>query len=412
MTSVIAPPKPLRQDDLQVPNDLEALIEEARRRTRLRRLSYAAAALLAVLIGAAAWGAIALTNGSTTNGAAPPGFQLIQARGPVEHQVIGTHGLLRLNTVDLATGRERPTRTTSELWFDPRGGLARVVVRQDGRTRSDQVVPCNRTRYGSCALGFSFAFNSPIDSQNYVRDPGTYRFHGRNVIWAGKPYPKGFAPAPGFGERVGIDVRTHEPIAYRYLEDGEVAAESWIKMRLRSLPANRFSFTVPDGGVEDGFPKLSSATKAAVSPERGLLEARTRRVLRRTPLWLGRVFEGQPLRSIALGVEILKGKSGVKLSTTPFVRYDYGGILLQEYGARHPSWYREGPRPGHVVLERGRDYGGQVDTPVAGATVQWAALTRNGVLVLASPSGPFAASSGLTRAGVLRLVDALRPVPR
>ena len=87
MTSVIAPPKPLRHDDLQVPNDLEALIEEARRRTRLRRLSYAAAALLAVLIGAAAWGAIALTNGSPTNGAAPPGFQLIQARGPVEHQV-------------------------------------------------------------------------------------------------------------------------------------------------------------------------------------------------------------------------------------------------------------------------------------------------------------------------------------
>jgi hypothetical protein len=411
MTSVIAPPEPPRQEDVQTPNDLEALIEEARRRTRLRRLSYATAVLLAVLVGVAVWGGIALTNDSTTNGAAPPGFQLVQARGPVEHQVIQTRGLLRLSTVDLATGRERPTKRTSELWVDPRGRLARVVVRLDGRKRTDQVVPCNPTRYGSCALGFSFAFNSPIDSQNYVRDPGTYRFHGRKVIWAGRPYPKGFPPAPGLGERVGIDVRTHEPIAYRYLEDGEVAGESWVKTRLRNLPADRFYFAVPDGGIEDGFPKLS-ATQAAVSPERGLLEARARRALRRTPLWLGRMFEGQPLRSIALGVEILKAKSGVKLSTARFVRYDYGGILLQEYGARHPSWYRQGPRPGHVVLERGRDYGGQADTPVAGATVQWAALTRNGVLVLASPSGPFAASSGLTRAGVLRLVDALRPVPR
>lgn len=125
-----------------------------------------------MLVGAAVWGGIALTNGSTTNGAAPPGFRLVQARGPVEHQVIETRGLLQLSTVDLATGRERPTKRTSELWFDPRGGLARVVVRLDGRTRTDQVVPCNRTRYGSCALGFSFAFNSPIDSQNSCAIPG------------------------------------------------------------------------------------------------------------------------------------------------------------------------------------------------------------------------------------------------
>ena len=327
-------------------------------------------------------------------------------------RVIETRGLLRLSTVDLATGRERPARRTSELWLDPRSGLARVVVRLDGRTRSDQVVPCNRTRYGSCAPGFSFAANSPIDSQNYVRDPGTYSFRGRKVIWAGKPLKRGFAPTPGLGERVGIDVRTHEPIAYRYLEDGEVAAESWVTTRLKDVSARHFFFSVPEGGVGDGFPKLSSTTAAAVSPETTLLEPRTHRVLRRTPLWLGRMFEGQPLQSIAIGVEILKGKSGVKLSAAPFVRYDYGAVVLQEYGARHPSWYREGPRPGHVVVERGRDYGGQVDTPIAGPTVQWASFTRNGVLVLVAPSGPIAPYPALTRVRVLRLVAALRPVPR
>jgi hypothetical protein len=406
MNVVLAPPKPPPSEEL------EALIEEARRRTRLRRLLYAAAALVALLVGAAVWGALALTNGSTTNGAAPPGFHLVRARGDVEHQVIETHGLLRLNTVDLAAGRQRPTRRTSELWFDPRSGLARVVVRLDGRTRSDQVVPCSRTRYGSCVPGFSFAMNWPIDSQNYVRDPGTYRFHGRKVIWAGKPLKRGFAPTPGVGERVGIDVQTHEPIAYRYLEDGGVAAESWVTARLKDVPRERFGFAVPDGGFEDGFPKLSSTTAAAVSPDETLLRTRTRRVLHRTPLWLGRMFWGQPLQSIAVGVEILKGKSEVKLSAAPFVRYDYGAVVLQEYGARHPSWYQDGPRPGHVVLERGRDYGGQGHTLISGPTVQWAALNRNGVLVLVSPSGPVGPYPQLTVAHVLRLVDALRPVPR
>jgi hypothetical protein len=403
-TSLLAPPEPPQHDDL------ESLIEEARRRTRLRRLSYAAAGLLALLIAGAVWGGLALTNGgSTTNAAAPPGFHVVQARGDVEHEVIETRALLQPTTLDLATGRERPTRTTSELWFDPRSGLARVVVRLDGRTQSDQVVPCNRSRDGSCVPGYSFATNSPVDSRNYVRDPGTYRFHGREVIWAGEPLKKGFGPNPGAGERVGIDVRTHEPIAYRYLY-GDVEAEAWVTARLRDVPASQYSFVVPDGDIVHGFPKQSSVTTFAVSPEQTLLQSRTRRTLGRTPLWLGRMFAGQPLQSIALGAEVLKGPSGESLSTAPFVRYDYGALMLLEFGARRPSWYRVGPRPGQVVLELAPSF--EPDEQKPPLTVQRAALTRNGVLVLVSPSGPIAPYPTFTRARLLRLVDALRPVPR
>jgi hypothetical protein len=301
-TPVIAPLQRPRRDDL------EALIEEARRRTRLRRLSYAAAAALAMVTAACIWRGFALISGSTKNGAAPPGFHLVRASGTVEHEVIETRGFLRLNTVALATGSQRPTRRTAELWFDPRSGLARVVVRQDGRTRTDQVVSCNPTRYGSCVPAFSFALNSPIDSQNYFRDPGIYRFHGRTVIWAGKSVKRGFGPAPGEGERVGIDVRTHEPIAYRYLEHGEVVGESRVTKRLTDIPAGHFSFFVPDGGVGDGFPKMSSTTPEARSPKTSQLAARVRRVLGRTPLWLGREVEGQPLRSIAIGRETLEAE--------------------------------------------------------------------------------------------------------
>lgn len=403
-TSVIAPFQPPRHDDP------EALIEEARRRTRLRRFAYAAAALLALVIAAGVWGGLALTNGSTRNGSAPPGFHLVQASGKVEHELIETRGLLRLNTVDLATGRQRPTRRTAELWLDARSGLARVVVRQDGRVRSDQVVPCNPTRYGSCAPGFSFAFDSTIDSQNYVRDPGTYRFHGRDVIWAGKSVRRGFGPTPGEGERVGIDLRTHQPIAYTYLEHGEVVSESRVTKRLKDVAAHDFVFSVPDGGIGHGFPRLSSPNPPTGSPERALLETRARRVLGRTPLWLGRVFEDRPIRSIGLGTETLEGKSGV-LSAVPYVRYDYGRFVLQEYGSKRPTWYRQGPRPGQLVLERGLDYGGQGHLPVTAPTVEWAALSRDGVLVVASPSIVVWPHRGLTPARALRLVAALRAVP-
>jgi hypothetical protein len=401
--TLLAPPEPPGHDDL------EALIEEARRRTRLRRLSYAAAALFVVLGGAAVWGGIALTNGSTTNGAAPPGYHLVQARGDVEHQVIETRGLLQLNTVDLATGRQHRRR-------GPRSsGSTRVAGWR--AWSSSWTGECSRIwscraidrATGSCVPGYSFATNSPVDSRNYVRDPGTYRFHGREVIWAGEPLKKGFGPNPGAGERVGIDVRTHEPIAYRYLY-GDVEAEAWVTARLRDVPASQYSFVVPDGDIVHGFPKQSSVTTFAVSPEQTLLQSRTRRTLGRTPLWLGRMFAGQPLQSIALGAEVLKGPSGESLSTAPFVRYDYGALMLLEFGARRPSWYRVGPRPGQVVLELAPSF--EPDEQKPPLTVQRAALTRNGVLVLVSPSGPIAPYPTLTRARLLRLVDALRPVPR
>jgi hypothetical protein len=99
----------------------------------------------------------------------------------------------------------------------------------------------------------------------------------------------------------------------------------------------------------------------------------------------------------------------------PYVRYDYGRFVLQEYGTKHPTWYREGPRPGRLVLERGADYGGQghapATDPLTDPTVEWAALSRNGLLVVVSPSSVVLPARYLTQARSQRLAAALRPVP-
>jgi hypothetical protein len=386
----------------------EALIEEARCRARLRRVAYAVAALL---LGAAIWAGFALTSGGPApTVVAPPGFHLVKSKGDVEHQVIETRDLLQPSTIELKTGRQQPTRTTDEVWFDSRTGLARVVIRLDGRIQWDQVVPCNDTRYGSCVPGYSFATKSPLDSRDYVREPGTYRFHGHDVIWAGKRY-NGFPPAPGTGERVGIDIHTHQPVAYRNLEEGSPVSASWVTAPLKDIPGGHYWFVVPDGGVGGGYPQSSSQNEFTVSPETTLLSTRTRRVLGRTPLWLGRMFDGQPLQTITIGSEVLEARSGLRLSKTPFVSYRYGRFSVQEFGAAHPNWYRRGPRAGTAVVER---FGGFMRndrtfklTPVA---TEWrAALSRNGLLVVVQSLGdePYP----LTRTRVQRIARALRPVP-
>jgi hypothetical protein len=218
--TVVAPRQPIAPQQ-PLHDELEALIEEARRRGRRRRRAFVVAALFAAMIGGAVWAAVALrAGGGTTAGTAPRDFHLVKARGPVAHRLFETWILPQPTSIDLATGHERPARTTWEIWFDRRSGLTRVVARVDGRIQSDRVETCSPVAHGGpcvpayAAAGFSFEHLWPPDSHQYVREPGTGIFRGREVVWLGKVY-NGFPPAPRDGERVGLDPRTHEPLAYR-----------------------------------------------------------------------------------------------------------------------------------------------------------------------------------------------------
>src|SRR5512133_3488279 len=100
--SVTAPPPP-RQDEL------EALIEEARRRARHRRLRNAAMALglAAIAVGVSA-AVVVAGRGSSASGV-PDGFQLVHARGPVSHARIlwVSSWPMKQRMVDARTGRHR-----------------------------------------------------------------------------------------------------------------------------------------------------------------------------------------------------------------------------------------------------------------------------------------------------------------
>src|SRR5436305_15250100 len=98
---------------------LHALIDEARRRARRRRVL--SAGVLSLLIGVGIWGGLALTSGgrATPTPLAPPGYHLVRARGTV--QLVLVRGLFR------SQGCVDPSRNVSmshvQVWFDPKPSL-------------------------------------------------------------------------------------------------------------------------------------------------------------------------------------------------------------------------------------------------------------------------------------------------
>jgi hypothetical protein len=77
---------------------------------------------------------LAFTRGGSSAGHdVPAGFHVVNARGPVEHAVIEQRSFEQLKNLDLASGRERLTKSTLDVWWDPKSGLVRVVGRTDGR---------------------------------------------------------------------------------------------------------------------------------------------------------------------------------------------------------------------------------------------------------------------------------------
>src|SRR6266576_2634187 len=207
----------MTESTLQSPRSrLAALIAEARRRGRRRNFVLALIALLAFLVGGGIWATLELTGGGGGAAAvhAPPGFHVVQSQGPVARRVLETWTFSQPVSVDLATGRGRPVRTTNAIWYDGRGDVNRVVTRADGRVQHDSAWVCPHSAPRPCATDpFSFEKYWPLDTSRYTRQPGIGTFHGRPVIWIAPRQAGGFAAPPGFGERIGFDPRTHEPVA-------------------------------------------------------------------------------------------------------------------------------------------------------------------------------------------------------
>lgn len=384
MTVVDAPPRQQPSQD-----ELEALIEEARQRTRRRRLIIAASVAGVLLVGAAVVGGILLARGgSDKHVAVPPGYHLVQAKGPVSHATITEYPPTRSRAVDVATGKERSAPLVLEVWWDRRSGFDRVVGRVDGRVQFEGV---GQTCQGPDGPGRfclppppfvleNMHYRWPID-RKAVRVVGRGTFRGHDVIWLeglvnGKPGPR--------AERVALDSVTHRPLVKRSFLRGRLLYEE-VYSRLSDLPAKTVSFVVPDGGaVRNSFPPLASSPPTG----RKTTLAAARRALGPAALWLGESYRGHRLRSVEVGTENAESPHGSVRQRAKFVRFDYGSIKLQEFGRVKPLGFVSGPRRRRILV---------------GDNIM---LSRDGLLVIADVQ-----PLPIDTTAALALVKALRPVP-
>lgn len=369
--SVLAPPKP------PVHEDPEALIEEARRRARRRRLAYIAAAVLVIIIAVAVSALMILTRGGGhTATTVPKGFDLVQARGPVVHgRLVQVGAGWGPQMIDVATGAVSRPGSVYDIWWDRKSGLGRFVVRVAGRVKEDVAGPVCPTAESSgirCFPPEPFDPGSmrrwPVDLAKGVRR-GT--FHGRNVIWVKTSNPN----------RTALDARSHRLFASPQYEHDRLIGYVLYE-RLKAVPAKSVSFLVPDArafrsmGFPPGGPSVEHTRRSRL---------RALHVRRKALLWVGLRFRGKRLGSVETGVTGLKGLNGRLLLPRRFVRLRYGHLQLDEYFGKGPNWYEQGPRPGTVA-----SYGSS------------AALTKNGVIVLASAPYQFTPKLAVELARALR----------
>ena len=234
---------------------LHALIDEARRRARRRRVL--SAGVLSLLIGVGIWGGLALTSGgrATPTPLAPPGYHLVRARGTVQHVLV--RGLFRSQEgVD-------PSRNFSkahvQVWFDRKTGLVRAGGCWANFCSAPKAARCIPACQSSDSFGMLFYPYWPVDTTKFVRRPGLGTFHGRKVIWIGKIQP--FAPSYRDGEWIALDPRTHDAVAWRLYGTttkpaGPILTEFWVAKRFPDIASNRFWFALRNESLVTQFVRL------------------------------------------------------------------------------------------------------------------------------------------------------------
>jgi hypothetical protein len=352
--TVTAPPQPSQ-------DELEALIEEARQRARRRKLRNAIAAVAAAAVAVAVAAAVVFASRGPGADRVPDGFQLVHARGPVEHAQIEWYatGPYAQRVIDVTTGTERRVPVVFDVWWDRGRNLFRAIARVDGRVQSDTSGrPCQvATGFGrKCLPPKPFdlgreGYRWPIDP-SVARVTGRGLYRGRDVIWVQR-----LARAPGGGRdpAVALDAHTHRPVGTRYVADGKVFDEQVYRF-LGTVPSAKVSFLVPAAGVPRsdlnylssfpygffGGPRVSDAGSQRVS----LRKARD--VLGRNPLWLGPSFQGNPLQLVQTVKEGTWAGSRLPGSARAVI-LDYGIVMLEEFGRERP-FSEHGPPAGKMVV--------------------------------------------------------------
>ena len=167
-------------------------------------------------------------------------------------------------TVDLATGKEAPTRVAFELWLDEPSGRTRVVERRNGKRVSDTVSMEERASGRGARLDprlvHFLARYRPALRGGHVRLLGSGEIAGRQVRWLA------LSVGPG-RERVAIDATRFLPVEIETADDARVRVS-----RIGSQPNSASVFRPRP--IKNGVPGITEAEAARLLAAKALWYAR------------------------------------------------------------------------------------------------------------------------------------------
>jgi hypothetical protein len=206
--------------------------------------------------------------------------------GPVIHAVL-RHGEGGTN-VHLETGARTPVHGETEIWYDPRRKVIRVVSRLGGAVTSDHVFQQEQASRELIALARDY--RTALES-GAARIAGVDVIDGEKVTWVvivAEMLPHAGGPLREWTQQVAVSQETFKPVATRDAIGGEPAAGTLQRvLELESLPADEVDLVVPKERIEE------TGVQAGHDP---IPLERTPDALGRPPLWLGPQHAGLPLR--------------------------------------------------------------------------------------------------------------------
>jgi hypothetical protein len=209
--------------------------------------------------------------------------------GPVLHVVLlGEWGG---TLVELNGGARRPVYGDDEIWFDTESGREHSIERLGGVVQDEEVSEPEKPAAELAALGREY---SQALQSGTARITGEDTIDGEAVVWVtihsellpdvadGKDHE--------WAQQVAVSKRTFKPVALRETRDGRPGPGTLQRVLELELLARG------DGDFTASRPsRVGTAIREGREP---ITLEQARAVLGRTPLWLGREYDGLPLARV------------------------------------------------------------------------------------------------------------------
>ena len=290
------------QPKQEASGDWGAVLRDARvrRRPALTRPLAAVAAAAAVLF--------ALALFQPWEGESPTFLERALAAvddGPVLHVVL--RGEWGGTLVDLETGDRTPVHGGSEIWYDPERRLVHHSSLLGGVIQYEDVYEPRDPPAELVALGREYRRSLESGS---ARVAGDDVIEGEGVTWITLRRSMDLDVADDrlheWTQQVAVSRETFKPVALRETRDGKPGPGTFRRvLELEMHPSGQGDFTASEGDTLEG--RVFKEGRAAIVLEQA------KETLGRTPLWLGRAYEGLSLAEVFRTTRAIGGQREIRV---------------------------------------------------------------------------------------------------